>query len=297
MHYQGLPLAVRAAAWMTVAIVSFLGMAVAIRDLADTMSTFEILFFRSLICVLIVTPLLLRRGGHGLHTARLRLHVARNLIHFGGQYGWALGVTLLPLAQVFALEFTTPIWALLLAVLVLGERLTVARLVAVVGGFIGVLIVLRPDAGMIQPAALIILAAALCFAASVIMVKALTRTDAALTIVFYMSLLQLPMGLLPALPIWAPPTWADIPALLVVGVGALAAHYALARALAIADASVIFPIDFLRLPAVAVMGYLWYGEALDAWIFVGAALIFGANYYGVRQEARTTSKPAPVRAA
>jgi S-adenosylmethionine uptake transporter len=277
---------IQAALWMIITIVSFLAMAVAARQLSQTMSTFEILSFRSLIGILILLPLVLRRGGSVLRTHQPLLHIGRNVVHFGGQFGWVVGVSLLPLAQVFALEFTTPIWVALLAAVFLHERLTRHRVIVVVLGFVGVMIILRPGIDVIQPAALVVLGAAMCFAGSVVMVKLLTRRDAPLAVIFYMSLIQLPMGLIPALFDWVVPAWSDVPLFLIVGISALSAHYAMARALMVADASVIFPIDFLRLPAAAVLGYLVYSEALDSWTLLGAAVIFGANYYGVLRESR-----------
>lgn len=281
---DSLPPVVRAAAWMAVTIVAFLGMAVAVRQLSQTLSTFEIMAFRSAVGIAVLLPLIARQPTV-LRSEQLKLHGLRNIIHFGGQFGWMVGIALLPLAEVFALEFTTPIWVALLAALLLGERLTAPRLVTVTCGFIGVLVMLRPGLTVIQPGALVVLFAALCFAGSVIMVKLLTRRDAPLAVIFYMSLMQLPMGLLPALAVWVTPTWSDVPWLIITGIGALGAHYAMARALLVADATVIFPIDFLRLPAVALLGYALYGEALDGWVFIGAALIFGASYYGVWKEA------------
>jgi S-adenosylmethionine uptake transporter len=273
---------------MLITIASFLGMAVAARQLSYTMSTFEILSFRSLIGIIVLLPLVLRRGGTVLHTHQLMLHFWRNLVHFGGQFGWVLGVALLPLAEVFALEFTTPIWVALLAAVFLHERLSAHRIIVVVLGFIGVIVILRPGVDVIQPAAFVVLGAAMLFAGSVVMVKILTRRDAPLAVIFYMSVMQLPMGLIPALFDWTVPAWSDMPLFIIVGVTAVSAHYAMARALMVADASVIFPIDFLRLPAVAVLGYLVYAERIDLWTFIGAAIIFAANYYSILRESRIT---------
>jgi drug/metabolite transporter (DMT)-like permease len=216
------------------------------------------------------------------------LHFWRNLVHFGGQFGWVLGVALLPLAEVFALEFTTPIWVALLAAVFLHERLSTHRIIVVVLGFSGVIVILRPGVDVFQPAAFVVLGAAMLFAGSVVMVKILTRRDAPLAVIFYMSVMQLPMGLIPALFDWTVPAWSDMPLFIIVGVTAVSAHYAMARALMVADASVIFPIDFLRLPAVAVLGYLVYAERIDLWTFIGAAIIFAANYYSILRESRIT---------
>ncbi len=274
--------------WMIGMLLSFSGMAVAARQLSFHMGTFEILTFRSAIGLIILLPLVLRNGASAMRTAKFKTHLSRNVIHFAAQYGWVLGVAILPLAEVFALEFTMPIWAAALAVIFLGERLTGARIIAIVAGFVGVLVIVRPGLAVFNPASFIVLAAAFGFATSVIWAKILVRTESALTVIFYMTVIQLPMGLIPALFAWVPPQWADAPWMVIVGVGGLSAHYALARALKIADATIVLPIDFLRLPLIAFVGFAIYGEALDLWVFLGAAIIFASGYSMVWQENRRT---------
>ena len=248
-----MPAIARAAFWMIGSLASFIALAIAVRELSRDMGTFEILFFRSLIGLALMFPFVIRY--QSLRSRRPGLQLTRNSVHFIGQYLWAFAVALLPLADVFALEFTTPIWVTLLAVVVLQERLTPPRLIAIAGGFIGVLIILRPGLTVFDPRALLVLAAAMSFAGSVVMVKLLTRHDTALTIIFYMALMQLPMALIPALFNWVTPVWAHLPWLIVAGITGFSAHYTMARALKIADASVIQPIDFLRLPLIALLGY------------------------------------------
>lgn len=275
-----------AALWMIGMLLSFSGMAIAARQLSYSMGTFEILTFRSAIGLLILLPLVLRNRASAMRTAKFKTHLSRNVVHFAAQYGWVLGVAILPLAEVFALEFTMPIWVAALAVIFLGERLTGARIIAVAAGFIGVLIIVRPGLAVVNPASFIVLAAAFGFAATVIWAKILVRTDSALTIIFYMTVIQLPMGLIPALFAWVPPVWADAPWMVIVGVAGLSAHYTLARALKLADAIVVLPIDFLRLPLIAFAGFAIYGEALDVFVFIGAAIIFGGGYHLVWRESR-----------
>jgi S-adenosylmethionine uptake transporter len=273
------------AAWMGLTVVSFVGVAVAAREMSDTLAVLEILFLRSAVGLLVLVPAMLVTGG-SFHTDRPGLHVTRNLVHFAGQYGWTLGVVLLPLAEVFALEFTTPVWVALLAVPLLGERLTPSRMVAVLGGFAGILVILRPGIAVVDPGSFVVLGAALCFAASIIMVKWLIRSERPLTILFFMCLVQLPVGLVLCLPEWVWPAWRDVPWIVIYGVGSLVAHLGMAKAFQVADATTMIPIDFLRMPAIALIGYALYGEALSIWILVGAALIFGANYYSLRVEVR-----------
>lgn len=276
---------VTATLWMFVSIASFILMAVAARELSFTLDTSEIMFFRSAIAIVILLPLVWHFGRASIKTERMGLQLLRNGVHFAAQYCWVLAVALIPLAEVFALEFTTPIFVALLAALILGEKLTLPRRLAVIGGFIGILVIVRPGLAVFNPASVIALGAALGFGASVIMVKILTRTDSAFAVVFWMSVMQLPMGAIPAWFVWVTPGWADAPWLFAMAATGLSAHYALARALALADVTVTMPIDFCRLPLVALVGYAVYAEKLDPFVFLGAVLIFAVNYYAVRQEA------------
>jgi drug/metabolite transporter (DMT)-like permease len=275
---------IKAALWMVLALASFVLMAVAARELSFKFNASEIMFFRSAIAVLILLPLVWYFGRQSIATRKPGLQLARNAVHFAGQYCWVLAIALIPLAEVFALEFTTPIFIALLAAPILGEKLTSARWIAVLGGFIGVLVIVRPGLVVFNPASLIALAAALSLGASVIMVKLLTRTDGAFAVVFWMSVMQLPMGAIPAWFVWVTPGWGDAPWLIAMAATGLTAHYAMARALSLADATVTMPIDFCRLPAIALIGYALYAEKLDLFVFLGAALIFAVNYYAVRQE-------------
>ncbi len=276
----------RAAAWMAVTLISFVAMAVAVRELSSPMGTFEIMFFRSLVGLAVVLPIVLTLGWDSVRSGRLGLHAARNIFHFGGQGAWIYGLTLLPLAEVTAIEFTTPIWLAILAVVFLRERLDRGRLVAIVLGFTGILVILWPGIEAVQPGALVVLAGALGFASTHIFTKKLTATESPLAILFYMSVVQLPLGLVPALFAWVPPTLADAPWLVILGVSALTAHYGLIRAFRLADATVAIPMDFLRLPLVAVVGFLLYAEQFEFAVLGGAVLIFAGNYYNIRRQSR-----------
>ncbi len=275
---------VAASLWMCITIVSFVGMAIGARELIDTMTAFEILAIRSLIGLLILSAYISYTNKKQHITKRPWLHVGRNIIHFWGQCTWVMGVGLLPLAQVFALEFTVPVWIALLAVLFLGEKLSFPRIVAVVGGFTGVLIILRPGGMSLDPAVFLVLFAAFCFASTTVVTKTLTKTDGAVTILFYMTLIQLVLGTVLALFDWVNPVFADIPWLFIVGITGMTAHLGITNALRIADASSISPIDFLRLPTIAIVGYFLYQEPIDIWVFAGAAVMFLANYYNLRKE-------------
>jgi drug/metabolite transporter (DMT)-like permease len=202
-----------------------------------------------------------------------------------------MSLLLLPLATVFSLEFTTPAWTLLLAIPVLGERMTASRIGAVALGLLGVLVIVRPGLATFQPAALLVLAAAVCFAVTLILTKKLTRTDSTFAIIFWMNLIQTPLALVPSDPLFALKlSGAQVPAALAVGVSGLASHYCLTNAFRAGDASVVVPLDFMRIPLIAVVGWWLYGERLDLLVFVGAGLIITGILWNLRSEA--TRPPA-----
>jgi len=276
---------------MVGSLASFVLMTVAARQLSGRLGTFEILFLRSFVALVVLVALRPRLGAGAFATRRLGLHVARNLIHFCGQYAWVWGIAITPLAVVTAIEFTSPVWVALLAALILGERLTPPRWTAIAGGIAGILLIAHPGASAFGAGALIVLVGAFCFAAAILAVKALLRTDRVTAVVFYMSLIQLPLGLAGALFAWVWPAPADLPWVLAIGVTSLTAHYSMGRALSLADASFVLPIDFLRLPLIAVVALLSYGESIDGWTVAGALLIFAGNYWSVRAETRATAAP------
>jgi len=278
--------ALRGALWMSGAVLSFCAMAIAARQLLRHMGTFEILFFRTALSMLIVLPLAMRAGLATLRTRRIGTHLWRNLFHFGGQAAWVYSLGVLPLAMVFAIEFTVPIWVAGLAVLFLGERLNRGRLAMLALGLAGVLIILRPGSGAVQPAALVMLLGAVGFAVQMIGTKRLSSTDSALAVLFWMSVIQSPVCLAMALPGWVAPVAADLPWIVAIACGHFTAHYCLTRALKAADAMVVVPIDFFRLPLIAVVGAAFYGEPFDPAVMLGAALMFAGTYYSLSRESR-----------
>jgi drug/metabolite transporter (DMT)-like permease len=289
----------RVVLWMTGTLLSFSTMAVAIRELSATLSIMEILSVRAAVGLLIIGALLALKPQlrHALHRRRLPLHVLRNGIHFGSQYLWSTSLLLLPLSTVFALEFTMPAWTMLMASLALGERLTASRIGAVVLGLVGVLVILRPGIETFHPAALLVLAAALGYSVQNVATKMLTTTESTFAIVLWMNVIQLPLGLLGADPLFATRLGLhELPALAGLGIAGLSAHYCLSNAFRAGDASLVVPLDFLRIPLIAVVGWWLYGEALDLFVFAGAAIIVGGLLWNLRSEARTavaSSTPAP----
>ena len=278
----------KAATWMSGWLTAMLVMVVAGREATRSLHVFQIMEMRSLLGFVLLWPLIHASGGvRRLGTARLGQQVARNAVHYAAQFGWFFALTLIPIAQVVAIEFTMPIWTALLAVSFLGERLNAARVVAVVLGVVGVAVIVRPGVDHVDPGQLIALAAAVGFAISVILVKSLTRTDSAVTIVFWMLVVQSAMGAIPALLVWRTPTAAVWPWVLVIAICGTYSHFCMTQALRHAEATMIVPMDFLRVPLSAAAAWLVYGERIDAFTIGGAAMILFANLLNLR-------RPVPV---
>ena len=281
-----LPPFARGIIWMSGALLSFLMMAIAGRELSDTMNTFQIVLVRSVVALSVILVIVSYTGFGAMRTEKWRIHLIRNTIHYGAQFGWFLGISLLPLATVFAIEFTTPIWAVLMAVVFLKEKMTMGRTVAVGFGFIGVLIILRPGAEVFDIGSIAVLLAAMGYASAYTFTRFLGRTDSPLVILFHMMAVQTLIGLGPGLWVWVTPQPVDAIWVLLVGLMAISSHFCLAKALSLAEASVVVPIDFLRLPLIAVIGFLIYNEAIEIAVFAGALVIFAGNYYNIRQETK-----------
>ena len=277
-----------AIAWMMGALLSFTVMAVAVRELTSGMHAFQMLFIRSIIGVAILAALLSVKGWGQLRTDRLLGHALRNVIHFVGQTSWIFGIALLPLATVSAIEFSTPVWAAVLAVIFLRERMHAGRWVALICGVVGMLVILRPGLDAVGPilsaGALIMLLCTFCFGATNVATKWLTRTESALAILFYMVAMQSLFGAVASVFVWVPVAPDDWTWLLLLSVTGLSAHYSLVRAFAAADVAFVAPFEFLRLPLVAVIALLLYAEPFELITLLGAAVIFGGNYYSLRRE-------------
>ena len=279
----------QAALWMTGAIVSFTLMAVAGREVSTSLDTFEIMLFRSMTGLSIMILVITATGAWRQITfGRWRVHTVRNLAHFTGQNLWFYAITVIPFAQVFALEFTTPIWVILLSPLLLGERITRIGMLSALVGFVGVLIVARPDPTSLHPGLIAAGCSAIAFALTAILTRKLTQTETIATILVYLTVTQLVFGLICAgidgdiaLPIGTGIIW-----VVAIGCAGLLAHFCLTTALSLAPANIVMPIDFARLPTIAIVGMVLYNEAIDVWVFVGACIIFGANYMNITMRDR-----------
>lgn len=280
---KSLPLAIL---WMSGAVLSFLLLAIGGRELSDTMSVVQVVFFRTWAGLAIVLLLVWRTGFHTVATKRLPLHLLRNVVHLGGISLWFLGISLIPLSMVFSLEFTTPIWTTLLAAPLLGQRLSPVRLLSVLLGFVGVLIILRPGLGIIDPAALFVLGAAIFYAIAFICNISLSKTEQPLTILFYMGIIQAVIAAIPVYWVWVAPQWGDAIWIFLVGLCGVTSHYCFTRALMLADAVIVLPVDYLRLPLALVIGAVIYAETMDPILVLGAVVIIAGNILNIRHEAR-----------
>ena len=280
---------VHASLWMAGWIIALLCMAIAGRELVTSdMSVFQVMVIRSGFGLAVTLPIVLARRGSPARTNRPRLHLIRNSIHFVAQYSWFLGIALIPLAQVVTIEFTMPIWTAIFAALFIGERITRDRSIAILLGFVGVLVILRPGIEGVHWGVFVVLFAAAGFGASVTMTKELARTDSALTVVFYMFLIQFLIALVPAVYEWIELTPAMWPWVLLLGISGGVSHFFLTKAMYLADASFVVTLDFLRVPATAVLAWFLYSEPLEVWLFVGGVIILVANLINLRKP----TKPA-----
>jgi drug/metabolite transporter (DMT)-like permease len=282
----------KATVWMIGAMFSFSLMAVSGRELATNLNTFEIMLFRSMIGFLIVLAIgYFAKTLAEIKRDRLGLHLFRNLAHFSGQNLWFLAVASIPFSQLFALEFSTPVWVALLAPLFLGEVLTKQRVLAVILGFAGVLIVARPDINRFDFAIVAAVACAICFAGSMMATKSLTSDQSITCILFWLTLMQLAMGLVATVFTGTItfPEGINIFWIVIVGIGGLTAHFCITNALALAPAIVVIPLDFMRLPLISVIGFLAYGEAFELPILVGAGVIFIAILLNLKAEKQRQS--------
>ena len=266
------------------ALVSFSTIAVCARELSGFVPIYHTLLVRSVIGLICISLIIVIKQRIDLFsTKKITLHSGRNIIHFAGQYTWFWGISLLPLAEVFALEFTVPIWTTIIAAIFLNEKVTARRIFSIILGLCGVLIIVKPGYAIVEAGAFIVLASALLFSVSHTSSKALARTENSLTILFYMCLVQLPIGLALSISDWTWPHVSYWPWLLLVSSSALSAHYCLTRAMQYADITTIVTLDFLRLPLIALVGVLFYQEQFELSLIIGGMIMLSANLVGARR--------------
>ena len=282
------PNVVAALFWMAMALCAFVLVAISGRAAGKGIDTMHLMFYRSIIGLLLITMLawFSPAGLRQLATARLWHHGLRNTIHFVAQYSWLSALLLIPLTELIAIEFTAPLWVALLAPLVLKERLTLSRVVAATLGFIGVLVIIRPGTVPISDGTMFAVVAALGFAGSMIVTKQLVRTETILCFLFHMSWMQLVMAWLPLIDRLEVPSAEVVPWIIAIALAGMMAHFSLARAFTHADAMIVAPMDFMRLPLLMGVGVVLYGEAVDPMVLLGAVVVIAANLINIVRERR-----------
>ena len=275
------------AGWLTLMLI----VAVAGRETTRELNVFQIMEGRSILGFFMLYPLIHMNGGFSaMKTSRPLQHIGRNLVHYVAQVGWFYALTLIPLGQVVSIEFTMPIWTAILAASFLGERMTAGKIAAIVLGVVGVIVIVRPATGQINPGQLIALAAAVGFGVSVAMMKSLTRTENTVAIIFWMLVVQSAAGFFPALYVWQWPSAYAWGGIVVIAFCGTFSHFCMARAMLYADATVVLPMDFLRVPLTAIAGWLIYSERLDTFTLLGAALILTGNLLNLRASDPVTAR-------
>ena len=293
----GLPAPVRGALWMCAAAAAFALMINLVRYLTTGLDPLEVVFLRSAFGLLAMLPWLARRGLSVLRTQRIGLHILRATIGIVAMVGWFTVLSLMPLAEATALSFTAPIFSSILAVVLLGEVMRVRRWSAIGIGFLGALIILRPGVEALEPVALLAIGTAAVWASSTVLIKLMTRTESAGAITTYLVLFTAPLSLIPALFVWQTPSLEQLGFAVLLGAAGTTGHLCMTRALAAAEATVVIPFDYLRLPLVALIAYLAFGEVPDIWVWIGGGVIAASSVYIAHRESRLKPKEVPVAAA
>jgi drug/metabolite transporter (DMT)-like permease len=281
------PVTYVALAWMMAMVLSFVAMVLCVRLLAGAVSSVEQVFLRSLFGLVFMLAVMTRRGGlPRIHTNRLGMHFTRTALTYLGVATWFYALTQMELAEAVAIHFTLPLFGIVFAIIFLKEEVTVDRWIATVVGFAGALVIIRPGVVELEFVAFVVLFSAAAYGAGDIALKKLSETESSAMIVLMLNLIMVPMSLVPALFDWTWPSWDDVPLILLLGLTGVSAHYCLARSMALADASFVIPMEFLRLPALAAAGYWLFNEVPDQWTIAGAVIICGATYYMTRSSGR-----------
>ncbi len=284
--FTALPGSLRGALWMIAASAAFAAMNGSIRHISADVHPFEIAFFRNFFGLVFMLPWLMRAGLGALKTERLGLYTIRGLLGMAAMMAWFWSLSVMPLAEAVALNFTLPLFGTVLAVLVLGEVVRVRRWSATIVGFIGAMIIMRPGIEEVSLNQVIVLFAALMMAATAIAVKILSRTESPVAIVMYMTIFLTPLSAIPAVFVWQTPDWNSLIWMAWIGGLANVAHLLITHAFRATEASVVMPFDFARLVFVAIIGFIFFDEVADVWTWVGAAVIAASSVYIAHRETR-----------
>ena len=266
---------IRGAIWMLGFIINITIMAISIKELSVKYSSFEIQNFRNIFSIIIILSIYMFKNTPQIKTFQVKTNLIRNIFHFIGQSAWTWGLTVLPLAVVFSIEFTMPIWAAIISLIIFREKITVNKILFLTLGLIGTWIILMPDTKHLGLYNLIVLFAAIAYAIAHNFTKKLTNTDSILSILFFMSIIQLPFSLVASIVVGDLHynIIKELPLILLLTLTSLLAHYSLSSALKISEASIVLPIDYIRLPLILFIGWYFYGEAIYFNTLLGSLLI------------------------
>lgn len=292
-----IPAPLRGVFFMLVSTLLFTGMQVTVRHVSEDLHPFEVAFFRNFFGLLVVAPLLFRFGFGVLRTPKIRLHALRGGLQTMGMMLFFTALTLAPLAQNVALSFTAPLFTTILAIVILRERAGWRRWAALIAGFIGAWIVIRPGLAVVNTGALLVILSSCVWAGSMIIIKILSRTESSLTITLYMGLFMAPLSLIPALFVWQWPGGQALIFLVLVGAFGGVGHLALAQAFKESDATAVLPFDFMRLIWASALGFLVFAEVPDVWTWIGGAVIFSSTVYIAFRETLLKKDGTAVRPA
>jgi drug/metabolite transporter (DMT)-like permease len=268
------------------ATIGFASMHAVIRIASTEQHPFEVAFFRNLFGLVFLSPFFMRHGFHVLRTQRLPLHAARGAVHVAAMLMFFLAVPVTPLGTIAALSFTAPLFVTIGAVLVLGEVVRIRRIVALIAGFAGALVIIRPGMAALEPGTLLVLGSSAVWAAAMILIKLLSRTESSLTMTAYMAVFLTPLSFIAAVFVWQWPTLEEIGWFALMGSFGTLSHLCLAQAFREADASVVLPVDFLRLIWASVLGYLLFNEIPVLYVWIGGTIIFASTLYLAYREAK-----------
>jgi drug/metabolite transporter (DMT)-like permease len=289
--------AVRGIVLMAVAALLFSSMHATIRHVSSGMHPFEVAFFRNVFALLFVLPWFLRLGFAPLRTQRFGMHLLRTAFNVVAMLCFFYALSITPLSEVTALNFTAPIFATLLAALILGEVVRARRWSAIAIGFLGTIVILRPGFAEVGLGEILALSSALTWAFALLAIKSLSRTETSLTIITYLSLLMLPLSLLPALFVWQWPSPEQLVWLALIGLLGAGGQYLMTESLSLADTSVVMPIDFTKLIWVSLIAYLAFGEVPDVFTWIGGIVIFGSTFYIALREQQIARRDSRAAAA
>lgn len=256
-----------------------------VRHIAADLHPFEVAFFRSLFAVVLILPWLFKRGGAALRTRRFGWHVLRAALNAVAILAYLYAITITPLAKAASLAFVSPLFATVFAILLLREPIRGWRMAALAVGFLGILLIIRPGTGAMTLGTILVLVSAAAWGLVLIVIKVLSRTESAFTITAYVSLLITPISLIPALFVWqwpAPAAWGWLVAIGFVGV---VMHLASAQAFKLSDATAVVPVEFTKLVWSAIIGYIFFAEVPEIWVWIGGAVVFSSTVYLAYREA------------